>query len=68
MVGRACARCNAVCPTPPLEGEGFDALHHAMSRFLLKDGSVTVEPESSPTLGQGLRCGFLGLLHLEVTS
>ena len=52
----------------PLEGEGFDALQHAMSRFLLKDGSVTVEPESSPTLGQGLRCGFLGLLHLEVTS
>jgi len=50
----------------PLDGDSFDELQHAMSRFLLKDGSVTVEPEHSPTLGRGLRCGFLGLLHLEV--
>jgi len=50
----------------PLDASGFDALKHAMDRFLLKDGSVTVENESSPTLGRGLRCGFLGMLHLEV--
>ena len=37
-----------------------------MGKFLLKDGSVSVEPEQSATLGRGLRCGFLGMLHMEV--
>eukprot|EP00965_Chrysotila_dentata_P257550 6212921-Pleurochrysis_carterae.AAC.5 len=50
---------------PTLES-GFGELQTAMDRFLLKDASVVVENEHSPTLGRGLRCGFLGLLHMEV--
>jgi len=44
----------------------FEELQYAMGRFLLKDGSVRVEPEHSASLGRGLRCGFLGMLHMEV--
>ena len=50
----------------PMEETGFEDLQHAMTRFQLKDGSVSVEPEHSASLGRGLRCGFLGMLHMEV--
>ena len=50
----------------PTSESGFEELQYAMSRFLLKDGSVRVEPEHSASLGRGLRCGFLGMLHMEV--
>jgi GTP-binding protein LepA len=50
----------------PTHESGFEDLHYAMSRFQLKDGSVTVAPENSASLGRGLRCGFLGMLHMEV--
>ena len=50
----------------PVEDTGYEELAHAMSRFRLKDGSVSVEPEHSTSLGRGLRCGFLGMLHMEV--
>ena len=41
----------------PHDESGFEALQHAMGRFLLKDASVRVEAEHSPSLGRGLRCG-----------
>ena len=50
----------------PATGSTFDELQFGMDRFLLKDGSVTVAPEQSASLGRGLRCGFLGMLHMEV--
>lgn len=50
----------------PLEEGGFEGLRYAMDRFLLKDGSVSVENDHSTSLGRGLRCGFLGMLHMEV--
>ena len=50
----------------PVSESGFEELQYAMSKFLLKDGSVRVEPAHSASLGRGLRCGFLGLLHMEV--
>ena len=50
----------------PTDSSEFDALQHALRRFQLKDGSVTIETEHSPSLGRGYRCGFLGLLHMEV--
>jgi len=50
----------------PADQDGFEELQHAMDRFQLKDGSVQVAPEQSDTLGRGLRCGFLGMLHMEV--
>jgi len=50
----------------PLDENGFQHLSDSMSRFLLKDGSISVENTHSGTLGRGLRCGFLGMLHMEV--
>ena len=50
----------------PTDSSGFEELQYAMGRFMLKDGSVTVEPEQSRSLGRGMRCGFLGVLHMEV--
>lgn len=50
----------------PLDASEYDALREALSRLRLNDASFTYEPESSVALGFGFRCGFLGLLHLEV--
>ena len=50
------------------DDSGFEGLQYAMNKFLLQDGSVTVENEQSKSLGRGLRCGFLGMLHMEVSS
>ena len=44
----------------------FDELRGAVEKLALNDASVTVEPEASSALGNGLKCGFLGLLHMEV--
>jgi small GTP-binding protein len=48
------------------DASNFDELRRAVERLVLNDASVSVARESSPTLGLGLRCGFLGLLHMEV--
>jgi len=50
----------------PVDSGDFSALTVAVDRLLLNDASVTVERESSGSLGFGLRCGFLGLLHMDV--
>ncbi len=50
----------------PREGDDFQALREAMDRFKLNDASLSYEPEHSEALGFGFRCGFLGLLHLEI--
>lgn len=50
----------------PVDSGDFNALVTAVDRLLLNDASVTVERESSGSLGNGLRCGFLGLLHMDV--
>lgn len=50
----------------PVDSGDFSALVTAVDRLLLNDASVTVERESSGSLGNGLRCGFLGLLHMDV--
>ena len=48
-------------------GFGFsDELQSAVDKLLLNDASVTVSPSTSGALGNGLRCGFLGVLHMEV--
>ena len=52
----------------PREGNDFKDLREAMEKLKLNDASLSYEPERSDALGLGFRCGFLGLLHLEVFS
>ncbi|MDP8960663.1 MAG: elongation factor 4 [Actinomycetota bacterium] len=50
----------------PLDSQDFPVLRDALDRLRLNDSSLVYEPETSPALGFGFRCGFLGLLHLEI--
>ena len=54
------------CGLFPVDAAQFEDLREAMSRLRLNDASFTYETETSAALGFGFRCGFLGLLHLEI--
>ncbi|HEX5365992.1 MAG TPA: translation elongation factor 4 [Acidimicrobiales bacterium] len=54
------------CGLYPVEGDQFSDLREALQRLRLNDASFTYEPETSGALGFGFRCGFLGLLHMEI--
>ena len=51
----------------PISQADFPALRDALQKLQLNDASLTYEPETSVALGFGFRCGFLGLLHMEIT-
>jgi GTP-binding protein LepA len=54
------------CGLYPIDADEFPDLREALERLRLNDSSFTFEPETSAALGFGFRCGFLGLLHMEI--
>ncbi len=66
MPGYKEATSMVYCGVYPAEGESFELIRDALEKLKLNDAALSYEPETSLALGYGFRCGFLGLLHMEI--
>ncbi|MGD0743454.1 MAG: translation elongation factor 4 [Acidimicrobiales bacterium] len=66
LVGYRDPKPMVFCGIYPIEGDQFPDLRDALEKLQLNDASITYTPETSTALGFGFRCGFLGLLHMDI--
>ena len=66
LAGYRQAKPMVFCGLYPMDGDDYADLRESLERLRLNDSSFTYEPETSGALGFGFRCGFLGLLHMEI--
>ena len=66
MPGYAEAKPQVFCGLFPTDANNYNALREALGKLQLNDAALSFEPETSGAMGFGFRCGFLGMLHMDI--